>query len=266
MRHAPAPPIREVTDAEVARHFPLVTYTLNRMRRRGELVAGLEWDDLEAVGRWAIWEALRRWSPAKGKQSTYLSSYIWGYVMRHQRAATKATGWNRSEGGQIATIVHLDEPTNDEGTRTLGDTLNTHDDTAEQGEAHATIGHLRDRVNAMAPRDRAIAVAILAGIPPSSLAERLGISRGRISQIVPKIKAQLATDQPANPGGTLVIDRTLHPTERDAIREARRVRPDLRPTATRKRKVRDHRIVAPQGRSSASGSLGRPVWTVELAA
>lgn len=263
-----APPIRTVTDAEVARHFPLVHFVIKRMIARGQIVPIVDLEDIEAVGRWAIWEALRRWSPDKGKQSTYLSSYIWGYIMHHQKRATRAQGWSAHEGRQIATVSYLEQAISSAGTgqaKTLGDTLHTHDDTAEQGEAAATLDLIRDRINAMPPVDRAIAVALLSGIPPSTLTDRLGISRSRIMQRADRIRAKLAL--PAEPAAaTILVDRDLHPTERDAVREARRVKPEHTVTAAHKRKLRKGRVVNPQGRVANDGSLGRPVWELELAA
>src|SRR4051812_21497230 len=96
-------PEREVTDAEVARHFPLVGVVLRRMRARGQLAAHLEREDLEAVGRFAVWQALRRWDRAKGAQSTFLVRTIEGTVRNYQRDTSKALGWHR-EHGPIASI------------------------------------------------------------------------------------------------------------------------------------------------------------------
>lgn len=64
--------------------------------------------------------------------------------------------------------------------------------------------------------------------------------------------------------GVLLIDRSVHPSRRDAIRAAGRVHPGCKVIELHKRKVRAGRVVSPQGRSAADGSLGRPVWAVEI--
>jgi len=64
--------------------------------------------------------------------------------------------------------------------------------------------------------------------------------------------------------GVLLVDRSAFPTERDAIRQARLVRPGCEVLEVRRRKLRGTRVVAPQGRASADGKLGRPVWAVTV--
>lgn len=66
--------------------------------------------------------------------------------------------------------------------------------------------------------------------------------------------------------GVLLVDRALHLDERAAVREARRVHPGCEVGLVEKKKVRGGRVVAPQGRATADGSLGRPVWAIEVAA
>jgi RNA polymerase sigma factor (sigma-70 family) len=188
-RPGSAPPIRQVTDTEVARHLPLVHYTLQRMQRRGQLaLTDVDYEDLEAIGRWAVWEALRRWSPAKGAQSTYLSSYIFGYVLRHQRDMTKANGWHRTDG-RIATIQSLDAPISPDDQRTLADVLVLDQDPEPSSD---TLEHLTDVAARMPRQRRLIAERILADQPVSHAADELGVSRQRVSQIAQRVRADLA--------------------------------------------------------------------------
>lgn len=80
-----------------------------------------------------------------------------------------------------------------------------------------------------------------------------------------KLAAGPAPDSTAE-RGVLLVDRTVHPTERDAIRACGRVRPGCKVLELHKRKVRDGRVVDARGRAKADGSLGRPVWAVEIQA
>lgn len=189
-----APPIRTVTDAEVARHFPLVHYVLNRMTRKGQIVVGVDLDDLEQVGRLAVWEALRRWRPGKGAQSTYLASYIWGYVLKHQRDVTKATGWHR-DLGQVATVASLDAPVSADSEVTLGDVLAQAPDELpfdEEIEGDALLRDIEARVERELPWQRQIvAYGILAGQSQGVAADLLGVSRSRVSQLVPRVREDL---------------------------------------------------------------------------
>jgi RNA polymerase sigma factor (sigma-70 family) len=258
-----APPIREVSSEEVARHAPLVTYTLNRMRAKGQLTAEIEWDDAYSVGLTAVWKALRRWQPERGTQSTYLSQYIWGHVMHHQRTATKATGWHRRDG-RIAMVGSWEREIAED--HTLRETLAAPDDTGQQATAVAHLADLHAIALCLEPRRRLIALNLLADQPmtDTAIAARLGISRGRVSQLTKDVRRRLQTTPP--PTGVLLVDRTVHPTEREAIREARRIRPGCTITSIHPKKVRAGRVVAPQGRPATDGSLGRPVWALEIAA
>lgn len=185
-RPGSAPPIRVVSDAEVAQHFPLVNYTLERMGRRGQLAGQVEYEDLEAVGRWAVWEALRRWCPAKGKQSTYLSSYIWGYVLKHQRDATKANGWHR-ELGRLAVVVSLDAELSDDGGSLL-DVVAASEPDPEQD----ALAHLADVAARMPHNHRVVAERILADETVAPAADELGLSRARVGQIAKRVRATFA--------------------------------------------------------------------------
>lgn len=188
-RPGSAPPIREVTSAEVERHFPLVHYTLRRMASRRQLAVGVDLEDLEAVGRWAIWEALRRWKPSKGRQSTYVSAYIWGYVMKHQRDMTKADGWHRTEG-RLATVLSLDAPIGADADMTLADVVAAQPASGPSDE----LAHLRDVAARLPHKQRVVAERLLADEPVATAAasKELGVSRQRLGQISRHVRVLLA--------------------------------------------------------------------------
>lgn len=173
-----APPIRTVTSAEVERHRGLVGMVVSKLYRQKKLSAEVEWDDAFAVGMWAAWEALRRWEPAKGAQSTYLTSYIWGYVMKYQRDVTRATGWHRTDG-RIAEVGSLDAPIDD--TRTLMDTLK--DTAAPEPFEDDLVVQVRGLIARMPPSMRMVGEAMLEDRTVSSCAEPLGVSTSRVGQL-----------------------------------------------------------------------------------
>lgn len=180
---------RTVTDDDVARHFPLVRHVMARMLREGQLARRHDLDDVEAVGRWAVFDALRRFDPSKGvAQSTYLSSYIWGYVMRYQRDVSRSTGWHRQHG-QVARVDSLDAPVN-EGGRTLLDIV------AEQAgpgdDARRAARRLLDVTAGLSGRERLIAEHMLAGESVRDAARHLGISQGIGSRIGLRLRRAFA--------------------------------------------------------------------------
>lgn len=174
-----------MTSDEVARHFPLVRLIVGRMRRQGQLSPRLELDDVENVARLAVWEALRRFDPERGKQSTYVSRYVWGYVMRYQRNLTRSTGWHR-DLGQLATVVSLDAP--DDSGRTLLDVM------AEQpaDDAHARYVELLHAAAELDGRERVIARHLLADRSIDEAAHELGLSHDRTGRLATSVRRALA--------------------------------------------------------------------------
>lgn len=263
-RPGTAPPIRDVTDEEVARHLPLVHHTLQRLYRQKQIAQGIEYDDLVAVGWWGAWEALRRWKPEKGAQSSYMSSYIWGYVMKYQRDATKATGWNRTAGGRIATVVSYEETIVEDVT--IASTLAAPDDTEESAAWSLELQALDDRVATMPEKYQVAIVGYVEGRRQGEIASEIGVTRQRVNQIQQHAIARLAQPKaPVRRVGVLLIDRTIHTTPDAARGEALKIHPGCEIIDISRRKVRKGRIVAPQGRRGRDGTLGRPVWAVELA-
>lgn len=187
-----APPLRTVTSDEVEQHTGLVGYVLNKLYTQHKLTPEIEWDDAFQVGLWAVWEALRRWDSTKGKQSTYLTSYIWGYVMRYQQEATKATGWHRTEG-RVASIASLDAELSPGGPTIL-------DRLAEQPDPDAvpdgTVDRLHAIINRLPQRQQIIGQAILNEQPVATLemAERIGVSRGYCGELRRQVLTILANE------------------------------------------------------------------------
>lgn len=188
-RPGSAPPIREVTDAEVERHRGLVGMVLAKLYRKSQLDHSLEHEDLVQVGMWAVWEALRRWNPEKGAQSTYITSYIWGYVMRYQRDTVRATGYTRVRkndkgetiGGRLAHVISLDAP--DENGFTLLDHL-----------ASEPVLDLPDPVAAVArlpTRLRLVGEGMLDDHTLEQDAQVLDLSRERVRQLRLQVKNRL---------------------------------------------------------------------------
>lgn len=258
-----APPIREVPEGEVQANIGLVHYVLDRMRRKGQIAASMEEDDLFQIGAWGLWEALRRWQPEKARLSTYCTSYIWGYVMKQQRDITKADGWHRTDG-RLATVVSYEQEIVEDFT--VLDTLAAPDDTAEAAEWTARMSDLEQRLARMPDKHQVIGERILAGLPATAapVSDSMGISRARAGQIAKRVYAGLTAERAAPRRGVLLVHRELHPDRDAAIREARRIRPGCEVLSVSPRKWRKGRVVAAQGRPAKDGSLGIPVWAVEL--
>jgi RNA polymerase sigma factor (sigma-70 family) len=260
----PRPPIRTVSDAEVARHLPLVDFTLNRMIRRGEVAPSMEYEDLQAIGRWAVWEALRRYDPALGSPSTYLTSYIRGYVLTKQKRQTRGDGFGRRDGvdQQLATVVSYEEQTRD--SRTLLSRLAGADDTSEQAIDAATLRDLLDRLARLPTRrHRDVARAMVLGEPVGTLerAAEHGVSPQTLRDTSHSISEWLAAGAPASEVGVLLVCRRQHPTRRAAATEALRVRAGCDIVALRAATVIDGKL-----RPTTVDSDGRPVWAVTVRA
>lgn len=197
-RSGSAPPIRDVTDAEVARHFPLVHYTLQRMARKSQLSGKVDYEDLVAVGQWAVWEALRRWDPGKGTQSTYLSSYVWGYVMKHQRDMTRALGYDTRRKEQLATVVSLDAALSDpsDDSYTLLSILPAPDSTDEAAEFTGRLADLSEWVESMREPFRTVARRrLFDDATCTDIAVELGVSRARIGQVSQRVMKALTSGE-----------------------------------------------------------------------
>jgi RNA polymerase sigma factor (sigma-70 family) len=183
-----APPIRQASDADVDRHRGLVHLVLQRMIRRGQIAPSLlEYDDLYQIGLVAVWEAMRRWQPAKGAQSTYVSSYIWGHVMHAIRRATKLDGWVASRHERIATVVSWDEEILEDIT--IRDTLAAPEDVSDDAQWTTLLADLHATAATMTPLRAAIAHNVLAGRPRTNIdiAAEYGVSRGRVDKLMRRI-------------------------------------------------------------------------------
>jgi RNA polymerase sigma factor (sigma-70 family) len=260
----PRPPIRTVSDAEVARHLPLVDFTLNRMIRRGEVAPSMEYEDLQAIGRWGAWEALRRYDPALGSPSTYLTAYIRGYVLDKQKRQTRGDGYGIRDGvyQQLATVVSYDHETRDSGT--LLSRLAGPDDTSEQAIAAATLRDLLGRVARLpTSRHREIARALVLGEPVGTRerAAEHGVSPQALRQMGQGIAEWLAAGAPGNDVGILLVCRRQYRTRQAASIEAVRARPGCDIVALRALTIIDGKLT-----DDHHGDDGRPVWAVTVRA
>lgn len=180
-----------MTNADVERHFGLVGYVLGRMTANGQLVLDLEREDLEAVGRFAVFQALRRWDPSKGRQSSFLYPYVWGTVMRYQRDVSKPLGYSRKDG-QVATVVSLDAPLGEDG-RTWLDLL-ADEEAPPEDRADRQLAQLMRAAARLEGSERVIAEHLLAGETASSAAGQLGVSRTTACKIAKRVRRVLADE------------------------------------------------------------------------
>lgn len=226
-------------------------------------VAALDPDDLFQVAMVGLCSDVRRYDPSKGASwPTYAHIRAQGIIRDHLRDIRPG-----SRGNPQPWPLSLDEQfdNGDGTTATITDLFPVEDPAPADDRLHRLLQHLIDRLpDAQARAIRFYAggytlaeIGELEGVSESRICQRLTAARKTLAQWLPR-----ATSPPSD--GVLLVDRNLHQDERAAIREARRVRPGCEIVALRPRKVRNGRVVAPQGRPASDGSLGRPVWAVEL--
>lgn len=186
-----APPRRTVTDQEVRDNERLVHSVLQRMSRKGQLALSVDYDDHIQAGMIGLWEALRRWDPARGALSTYCTPYIWGFVMRHQRAATRATGYSYSAGGFLAKVVSYEAELRDRPA--LRETLPGLADTAEQAHSLVRLRRLAEQLDELREPLQTIARRCIIGEDPQpDVAADLGVTKQAVSLQVRRLRRLLA--------------------------------------------------------------------------
>lgn len=174
--------LRHVGDDEIKEHLWVVYGVLGQLRRRGQLVAGLEDDDLEQVATIALWEALRRWDPDRGIASTYCFKCVRGSVLRFQRDYTRSVGWHRRRG-QIAHVASFETPTGGNENLRLGDTLADQADLVERAHWRFELARIVDRAERMTGRDHVIARVVIGGLPTTRMPSLLGLSQRQASRL-----------------------------------------------------------------------------------
>lgn len=184
-----------VTDSELQAALPLVSPVVGAMIRRGQVSARLERDDLEAVGRVAVWKALQRIDPASAPRArnAYLAMCIRSAVIDYQRMVTHADGWHRRHG-RVASIGSLDEalPGRDDGatvTETVRDPV-AFDELLEHRER---LAKARRVVDAMSGKLRVVAENLLAGEPRTlaAIGAQLGVTESRVCQLAREARERL---------------------------------------------------------------------------
>lgn len=187
-QHAPRPPTREVSEQEIRDNEALVHFVIRRMYAKGTLRPEIEYDDAHSTGMLGLWEALRRWDPERAELSTYCSSYIWGYVMTHQRSVMRATGWSRRGGGRVAHVASLERELAEDFT--LHDKLACDRPTEDVAHWSREAKALLTWIRALPPRQRTVARRrFLDEAPLKAVADELGVTTQRVSQIEKRLRA-----------------------------------------------------------------------------
>jgi hypothetical protein len=100
-------PARIVADHEIAEHEQLVRDVLAEMRLLGDLGEDLDQDELEQVGRIAVWQALSRCVPLRSQLTTYLAQAVREEAREYQKREALAKGWD-PDPRKAVTVVSLD--------------------------------------------------------------------------------------------------------------------------------------------------------------
>lgn len=222
---------------------------------------GMSEDDMLQEANFAFWLAWRSYDQDAGKN---FRGYAVMVMRRRLSSAVKAA--LRDKRVAPHGTISLDSTFDEDGlsvAELVGD-----ERLDEQREALVTLRDLP--LHRLTEFQRAVAEGRLRGDTYGEIAAQLGVNVKAVDNAFQKLGQHLRADQHRKDRlveeGVLLVDRSLNPTERDAIRAARVVRPGCEVLALHKRKVRDGRVVSTRGRAKADGSLGRPVWAVELRA
>lgn len=136
---------------------------------------------------------------------------------------------------------------------------------AEQVELGEALDELVRAAGRLSPTEWvAFLRVMIAGESYAALAD-VGLDAKAVDNALARARRKLVEGpRPARRDGVLLVDRALHETRPQAMREALRIHPGAEVLDIAPRKVRRGRVVAPQGRPTAGGSKGRPVWAVAL--
>lgn len=251
-----------VTSQDVEAMLPRVRALIGS--KFAQVPAHIDRDDMLQEAMSALCKARHRYDPAKGASwPTYATNRAYGAIRDYLREQTP--------GKRGQTHLHplsLDEQWDiDDGYTAITDFFAV-DDPEPTDHAHLRI--LQAAIDKL-PHAEARAVRFYAGgYTMAEIAELEFVTESRISQRITAARQRLTKILPAMTApprrGTLLVDRTAHPDKQAAILAANDVHPGCTIVSLAKRKVRDGRVCSTQGRAKANGSLGRPVWAVEIAA
>lgn len=228
----------------------------------GEYFApGLTGDDLLQEARIGLWKACRDYD-GRGAFKAFAALCVRRQVITAVVTAT------RGKHSALNERMSLDAPASQDSSDTalLGDVLPAGGDLPEaRVELAEELRELALKMARLTELERGAVLHVANGGAYETCA--LGGSRKAVDNALQRARVKLAEPAPtpaATRRGVLLVDRSVHPERRDAIREAGRVRPGCRVIALEPRKVRRGRVVSTRGRATGDGSLGRPVWAVEI--
>jgi RNA polymerase sporulation-specific sigma factor len=233
----------------------------------GYYAPGLDRDDLHQEARIGIAKAVHDFD---GR--TPFKAFAWMCAQRQVMTAVKTATRDKRRVLNEAISLHATPPGADDDAMNWGDVLAGTDDVVE---LLLSIEHLQEviaRLDLLTPLERAVLGRNLGGQPYEEIVAALPeLARSTkavdnaLQRAMKKLRSDAQVERPPR-HGVLLVDRELHVDERAAVRVARQVVPGCQIVDLQKKKLRGGRVVAPQGRPAADGSLGRPVWAVEIAA
>lgn len=186
------PPIDRI-DTTLAAYKPRVKRLVRRMRHAGLLVPHLETDDLVSEALIAVWRALETYDPARNdSRDAYIFTQARRRLIDYQRAVTRANGWTR-RCGQIAELYSLNKPieTHDTGHETYADAIPGPHELSDHVEARIRLRTLLNGIDKLNQRDQACVRALTGGHSNTALAQSLGISPSRVTQLMHRLPHQL---------------------------------------------------------------------------
>ena len=156
----------------VIEHMPLVYFLVNK-----HFSGYREQEDLIQIGMTALCEAAIKWSPEKGKFSTFAGQVIRYQIWYYLRSTM------RDRGKSDVTVVSLDQKQgNDDDSYTIGETVGVDFDW------DATSSDFDDFVKSLDGREQQIIDYLKRGYSRTECAKAMGMCNSRITQLAAKIK------------------------------------------------------------------------------
>lgn len=176
-------------NALVEQYANLAHHHLHQLNRHNRLPGHLSSDDFSGVVFEALIRCVERFDPERGWQfTTFATCRIKGAIQDEMRSRSKAEGWNRLFGqvAQVQSVQAMEAATQNgdgESLHRLPDLLN--DELASEDiELNEGEEAIRALVNLLDDREAELVRAYyLHGTPLRVIADRLGISESRASQV-----------------------------------------------------------------------------------
>lgn len=207
----------------------------------------LDWDDLRAIARFGVIEALRSYAGAPEQFPAY------AVTVARRRAVDAIRRAAGRRGHKLVPTLSLQWRDSDEGGEFA---LQLPD----RGPGPHELAVLREALAHLHLIPRAQAEALVCGL--AGVTHRHDLAQ--VTHAKNSIIRGYLTPEHRVRTGHIYVSRDIHPTEQGATAEALRVRPHATVLGVSKRKLRGGRECAPQGRADADGRLGLAVWRVEL--